>query len=76
MERVCCIPKVNVTLTRPTVIFLLLQSTVILNYLPTLQNGINNTLNLCQFSEQAQKLYANLINNKEDYPGRYMQGFL
>lgn len=38
--------KVHTPLTKLKVIFLFPQSTVILNYLPTLQGGINNTLSL------------------------------
>ena len=72
MERVCYIPTVNIPLTKPKVVLLFLQSTVILNYLPTVQSGINNTLNLCQFSEQTQKPHANLISSKKHYlPGTF-----
>lgn len=64
METVCCIPKVSILLIKLKIIFLFPKSTEILNYLPTLQSGINNTLDLCQFSEQAQKNpHANLINS-------------
>lgn len=70
MERGCYTPTVNIPLTKPEVALLFLQAAVILNYLPTLQSGINNTFNLCQFSEQTQKPHANLISSKRHYlPG-------
>lgn len=68
--------KVNTPLTKPKVIFLFFQSTVILNYLPTLAGGINNTLSLFMNRLKKPNTHMQILCSKKHYPMGYIQGLL